>query len=267
MKKEDVEFLKFEKVLFSINLKKKKHRWSSVSFESQEVALNYWDSLSLAAKIRLVSSKRWNHYPVTSYSEHSKKRFGSIVLRIVDRLVNKYDEKEVSALSKKAEGVFALCFIDKLPSSFRLKMAKRLKTSKDSRVRTRCARILPASQIRDMVEDKSYNVRNIAITRIGFDNCYSRFVPRAIKEPLYEGDKSTYIGQWYAGKAIRHADKSEVTHLIDQAKTLDPEDVKSLYMLTEVIRKCSAEEALYLLNLSKANRWLDSALREKFGND
>lgn len=267
MKKENLEFSKFERVLLSIKMQKKKHRWSRVYFEGQEVAFEYWDSLSLAAKKRLVSSKRWNHYPMTSYSEHSKKRFGSIVLKIVDNIINKYDEKEISALSKEAEGVFAIYLIDALPSSIRLKMAKRLKASKDSRIRARCAKILPTSQIRDMTEDKSYNVRNVAITRIGFDNCYSRFLPRSVQTPIYEGHKSEYIGQWYAAKAIKCAEKSEITHLIDQAKMLEADDAKSLYMLTEVIRKCSEEEALYLLNLSKASRWIDRALREKLGND
>ena len=238
--------------------------WRGLEFTCIGTPIALWNSMSLREKAKVVSDSRWNHYPMTSYSESSPKRFGVIIGKIVRGAINKNDNSELSMLSKKSEGVFALYTLDNTHSSVRLKMAKRLFKSSDTRVRTRCARILPVNYMRRLLNDKSYSVKNIAINRIGFDNCYKDFIPKTISED----SNDDYFRNWLVRQALSLGDHDEIKNLIDEAKTLSYSDIRdnaSEMKVAALIRRMSKEDCLYIMHLTDYSNYMQRILRDKIG--
>tara|TARA_Y100000287_G_scaffold185814_2_gene190180 strand:- start:3183 stop:3983 length:801 start_codon:yes stop_codon:yes gene_type:complete len=243
----------------------KEVKWSSLNFSDIDVVVDLWNKMSARSKAKVVSDLRWNHYPIVSYSKYSKKRFGLIIKHLVLDAFEKCDQDTLNVLEKKSEGVFAINTLDNATSSVRVRMAKRLLNSKDYRVRTRCARILPVKNLNRMIEDKHYSVRNIVITRIGMDNCYKDFIPDTICEPKTRNSEYWYK-RWLNRNAIRLSERSELTGLIQEARNLDTDKVdlsKIESMLSCLIDRLTPEEAIYFMGLGEESRYIKSSLERK----
>ncbi len=257
-KKKNNQYDKFKSILLKV--KTEKQSYYRIGFKGVEEVYRYWDNLSSRSKRMVMSDSRWNHYPMHSYTAKSKKRFGFILGEIVSRAVMSGDPKQMNDFVGKAEGVFALYALDKTTSKNRIKMAKRLASSPDARIRTRCARILPHNLLSTLLEDKNYNVRNIALMRVGMDNCYKKYIPNS------PTDRDNWYGSWLGRQAIRLASKSELEPLIEKAKDMSKDDVsRSDLLLATLVERLTPEEALYMMNLSSENAYLQRAFESKFG--
>ncbi len=255
-------YQKFQLALLKTEVKEK--RWQGLIFSNIEPALDLWDSMSSRSKGKVVSDSRWNHYPMNSYTKHSKKRFGHIVNMLVKRALDENNPDTLRVLANKSEGVFAIHLLDQAVSSVRIKMAKRLINSADSRVRTRCARILPVKYMTQMLEDKNYSVRNIAITRVGIDNCYKDFIPSTIGPMVKDGQY--WYTNWLNRQALRLSDKEDLLSLIEEAKNLDTSRVNLSgvdLILSALISRLTPEEALYFMGLGEENHYIKRALQQK----
>jgi hypothetical protein len=257
----------YEKFLKALNLASTndERRWSGLTFNNTEKVFEAWEAMSSRSKAKLVSDSRWNHYPLMSYTKTSGKRFGILINEVVRRALSCQREEEVRPLTNSSNGVWAVFMLDNAHSSIRLKMAKRLRNSPDVRIRTRCAKILPVSFLRPMLNDKKYSVRNMAMTRIGVDNCYNNFLPSSLAASETGGNR-WYMG-WLNRQAIHLAEPEEFAVLIEQAKELDPATElhnSSMEMIvTALISRMSPEEALYFMNLRNAGNRISMELERK----
>lgn len=255
-------YQKFYRTLYKTDVQDQ--RWQGLVFTNLEPAMKLWKSMSSRAKGKVVSDSRWNHYPMCSYTKSSKKRFGRVVQMIVQGAIDQNDVDTLRVLANKSEGVFAIHMLDQATSKVRIKMAKRLSKSRDTRVRTRCARILPVSFMGEMLKDKSYSVRNIAIMRVGMDNCYKDFIPSTL-EPKKKDGIFWYMS-WLNRQALRLSDKEELISLIDEARSLDADkaNVSGIDMIVSaLIKRLTQEEALYFMGLGEDNPYIKRALQEK----
>lgn len=255
-------YRKFYQALYKTDVEDQ--RWRGLIFTNLEPVMELWNSMSSRAKGKVVSDSRWNHYPMCSYTKSSKKRFGRVVQSIVEKAIDQNDAETLRVLANKSEGVFAIYMLDQTTSKVRIKMAKRLCKSRDPRVRTRCARILPVSFMGEMLKDKSYSVRNIAIMRVGMDNCYRDFIPSTL-EPQKKDGIFWYMS-WLNRQALRLSDKEELVSLIDEARNLDPDkaNISGIDMIVSaLIKRLTQEEALYFMGLGEENPYIKRALQEK----
>ena len=240
-------------------------RWQGLSFSNTEQVLDTWNAMSSRSKAKLVSDSRWNHYPLTSFTKGSSKRFGVLVYEIVTSALSIQNEDDLRVLTNSSSGVWAIFMLDNAHSSIRLKMAKRLRNSPDTRIRTRCARILPVKFLKPMLDDKKYSVRNMAMTRIGIDNCYQNFLPSSLK-PEKKGSGWWYLS-WLNRQALTLADPEEFAPLIEQAKELDPtielHNSSMEMIVAALINRMSPEEALYFMNLRNAGNRISMELERK----
>jgi hypothetical protein len=234
-----------------LNMTSNTHRWQAVAFSSIDPLLDAWDGLSNRGKIKALKDSRWNHYPLCSWTPGSPKRYGSAIKAFVDRAIS-HSGKDYKLLEKYSEGVFALHTIDSSSSSVRISMAKRLKDSKDTRLRTRSVRILPIKYVPCFLNDKSYSVRNCAIKRLGVDNCYKEFLPKdesSLKANVPDGE-SYYALEWWrkwnSRQAIKLAETSEVEHLFP---LLSKEGLDSS-MVEALLSKIPREDILFYLEKS-----------------
>lgn len=258
----------FKKALLEV--KTKTSGWGGFSFIDPDKPVDLWNSMSNTGKGKLVSDSRWNHYPMQSWTKGSTKKYGLILNTIVSKAISNLDENCLRILTNKSEGVFALFMLDGSPSSIRKKMAKRLYNSPDVRIRTRCARILPIKYMHLLFEDKSYSVRNVAITRVGIDNCYKSFVPESIAD---FGENSRRNGYWHKSwlerQAIRLSDKEELIPLVKEAIMVTSDDLSGSVLeltLVALIQRMSTEECLYLMQLTEHSPYISRAIKEKLGS-
>ena len=238
--------------------------WHGLKFSNIEPTLDLWKSMSTRSKGQVVSDSRWNHYPKWSYTKTSNKRFGRIVSMIIKEAFDSDDKDALRVLANKAEGVFAIHTLDLAPSSMRIKMAKRLKSSRDNRVKTRCVKILPVKYMPEFLRDKSYSVRSVAINRIGFDNCYKSFIPTSLSSP--ERDANYWYRNWLAQQALRLSDKGELSGLIDEAKNIDSAklDGSGLDMIVSaLLSRLTPEESLYFIGLGESSPRIKRVLKQK----
>lgn len=263
-------YVSFTNFLSTLEVKAPSNRWSSVGFEGIEKVIDCWNKMSYADKKRLVSDTRWNHYPLVSYTPRSTKRFGRVVSAIVSSVINGDNNRDKDILSKNSQGVFAVYMLDNSPSAIRLKMSKRLQQSKDVRVRTRCAKILPVHLLKPMLKDKAYSVRNAAITRVGMDNCYQSFLPTDLRDTNSSGDTNIWYQRWLQRQAVSLSTADELKSLASSLRGLEYSEISGSYaadmLISELIKKSSKEEVLYLLGLFGHSRHIDSALSEKIGS-
>ncbi len=220
----------------------KRSRWSAVSFSNNEPLFAAFNSLSRRQKIKAVKDSRWNHYPITSYSSRSKKRYGSALFDLVKTLVVKGGE-DADILINHSSGVIAIMTMDSECAKNRLRMAKRLKFSPDYRLRTRAVKALPHKTLKRHLHrflgDKHYSVSTMAVSRLGMDNCYELLIPSTL-------DRKTW--DWNAYQAVELATYDEVKHLIPDGE----ETFESTYfierVLSMVFEKMPAEEMIYHLD-------------------
>ncbi len=261
-KKSNRSYDRFNEALLKTTVAK--DGWHGLKFLNTEPTLDLWNSMSIRSKGRVVSDSRWNHYPMWSYTKTSKKRFGRIVSTIIKEAFDSDDKDTLRVLTNKAEGVFAIYALDSAPSSMRVKMAKRLKNSPDNRVKTRCAKILPVKYMPDLLHDKSYSVRSVAINRIGLDNCYKSFIPTSLSPS--EGGANYWYRNWLARQALRLSDKGELSGLIDEAKSIDSEELKESgldMIVSALLSRLTPEESLYFIDLGENNPYIKRVLKQK----
>jgi hypothetical protein len=238
--------------------------WGGLSFTNTDRVIDAWNAMSRRSKSKLVSDSRWNHYPLMSYTKGSKKRFGAIINMIVSNSLSQQREADLKPLLNNSSGIWAVFMLDLAPSSARLKIAKRLRKSPDTRVRTRCSKILPVSLLHTMLDDKHYSVRAAAIQRIGIDNCYKAYLPSSLDISRKKHD--WWWQSWLSKQAISLAEPEELTFLVDQAKSLDLEtgDFDSIgALLGALIGRMTPEDALFLMNLKDAGSGVSRALEQK----
>lgn len=245
-----------------------KDGWRGLKFTGLGPAYDLWESMSERSKGKVASDSRWNHYPIYSYTQTSKKRFGYVIGRLVNRALKAQCESQLRTLTNKSEGVFAIHMIDNSPAYIRIKMAKRLYCSPDPRVRTRCARILPVKYLTQMLDDKSYSVRSVALTRIGMDNCYKSFLPSTLAPQDKSG--SYWYNSWLSRQALRLGEKKDLLGLIEEAKGIEISKANLGSMdvvLAALIGRMTQEEALFLMGLGRDNVYIRRALEAKMGWD
>jgi len=237
-----------------------KTRWQSVRFTSIEPLVDAWDKLSYRNKIKALKDSRWNHYPLESWTPTSPKRYGRAIREFVERAIS-HNSDDYKLLEKYSEGVFAVHTIDQSSSSVRISMAKRLKCSKDTRLRTRAVRILPIRYVKYFLNDKHYSVRNCAITRLGVDNCYRDFLPK--DKSSLKSNQSYHSLMWWekwtSKKAIKLAETEEVEHLFPHLSTegLDSSMVEAL------LSKIPREDILFYLEKSDMSAMAQKIISKK----
>jgi hypothetical protein len=249
----------YDEIVYSLNqcpIKSKQYRYANVSFEDISPLFEAWDALSQRQKIKAVKDSRWNHYPLISWTPNSPKRFGEAIGTLVKSIVIKGDE-DSNLLEKHSTGVFAIYMLDTVGANARINMAKRLRKSPDTRIRTRCVKILPPNFLKrymaDFCSDKHYSVRNIAISRFGLDNCYKMLLPKIAddsKLPEYPAGETAYWSRWLCYQAVDLADLEDVKDLLPHLEddSLDDRTVAS------ILKKISKEDILYYLNNSALSR-------------
>jgi len=249
----------YNDIVHSLNqcsMRDRQSRWSSVYYEDISPLLEAWDALSQRQKIKAVKDARWNHYPLTSWTPTSSKRFGEAIGMLVRGIIIKGDE-DSRLLEKHSAGVFAIYMLDNTCANARINMAKRLRKSPDTRVRTRCVKILPANLLRrymeDFFSDNHYSVRNVAISRFGLDNCYKMLLPKIANDsklPEYPMGHVAYWSRWLCYQAIDLASLEDVKDLLPHLEddSLDDRTVES------ILKKISKEDILYHLNNSSLSR-------------
>jgi hypothetical protein len=219
----------------------RKNHWFEIKFDNIDPLMEAWKALSHRQKIKALKDKRWNHYPLSSWTSGSPKRYGSAIKEFVESILLK-DEGDAEILRKHSVGIFAIFTIDLSPSKTRIKVAKRNIASKDARLRGRCAKILPIKYMKYFVNDKNYSIRNTAIRRVGFDNCYNLFLP---SKATLQSLNSYYGGYgWLAYQAIRHASLEEVEELLP----LISSSTFPTRLVESILAKIPKEDILYYLN-------------------
>lgn len=228
-----------------------------IEFSNIDPLIEAWKSMSYRAKRKAVSDSRWNYYPLYSHSRLSPRRYGNAIYRFVNYILSSEDEESIKALTLASEGAFAVHTIDSGSSSQRISMAKRLMKSKDTRVRTRVARILPQKFLPKMMEDKHYSVRNIAVNRVGMDNCYKRYIPSDLS---MHGDWGI---RYLNNEAIKIAEKSEIEHLIDKARDASEFDWFGERVLGSILKKLSKEEIVFMLDKANISHNISNIIKDK----
>lgn len=268
MRKKNKHYDSFSKSLQDVGTKTS--GWGGFVFVDPEKPIKYWNSLSDFAKRKIVSDSRWNHYPMKSWTKSSRKKYGEILDSIVSGAISNLNKDDLNVLTNSSQGVFALFMLDRSPSSIRIKMAKRLYKSPDVRIRTRCARILPIKYMPFLIEDKSYSVRNTAITRVGFDNCYKGFIPESIAEdPTKTKTQNWWYRNWLERQALRLCDRDELKSLVEEAKLLTVDNLSSSSFelkLAALLDRMSPEECLYFMEFTKHSTYIERAIKNKLSS-
>lgn len=228
-----------------------------IEFSDISPLIEAWKSMSYRAKRKAVSDSRWNYYPLYSHSRFSPKRYGSAIYRLANHVLSSGDKEGIRALTLASEGVFAVHTIDSGSSSQRISMSKRLMKSKDPRVRTRAARILPQRFLPEMMGDKHYSVRNIAINRVGMDNCYRRYIPSDLSMGNDWGIR------WLNNEAVKIADRGEIEHLIDEIKDTTEFDWYGQRILSSILKKLSREEIVFMLDKADISHDISNIIKDK----
>jgi len=219
----------------------RKSQWAEISFDNITPLTEAWNALSHRRKIKAIKDKRWNHYPLSSWTPASSKRYGGAIQELVESILLK-DEDDAEILRSHSTGIFAIFTIDLSPSKARIKVAKRNIASKDTRLRGRCAKILPVKYMKHFVNDNNYAIRSTAIRRVGFDNCYSMFLP---SKTTLQSMNTFYGGVgWLAYQAIRRASLDEVEELLP----LMSSDTFPTRLVESILAKIPKEDILYYLN-------------------
>lgn len=231
--------------------------YGGVRFTGIDPAIEVWDSMSYRAKRSAVSDSRWNHYPLYSYSRMRPNRYGHAISMLVDYILVSGDEDGVKALTFASEGVFAVHAMDKANSSQRISIAKRLLSSKDVRIRTRAAKILPYKYLKPMLGDSNYSVRNMALRRIGIDNCYKQYIPSD-----FNSDSNWDI-KYLEKTSVQCADKNEVLHLIQKAKETSDFNWTDRAMLESLLKKLTKEEIIFMIDKAGLSDSISDLIRLK----
>jgi len=222
----------FLKELTKISIERR--GWSK-TYHNVSSIYDYWDSCSLAERKRIISFKSWNYYPTEVYGlkPRTPKVYGPILWDLIRyRILHSTEDKKL--LIRHSEGLIALIAFEYVSAKEKIRMAKRLITSKDKRLKNRAASILPINQIRSALNDSDWSVRNKAIKRIGFENCYKEFIPESLLSL-----PSTYR-LWHTRQAMNMATYEEVKHLIDEL-----DDNVSDWIAAALISKIPKDKILY----------------------
>ena len=209
-----------------------------------EKTCNYLSSLSDRELSKLVSDKYWNKYPFyTCWPKRTDLRsYGSTIGSVVHEMCQ-YDSRVKDILVRKSDGIFLSYTIDYTFGKDRLKASSRALKSKDNRARLRSARVLPIRKIKGLITDSNSSIRNLALKRIGIDNC---------AESLLD-DKST----WIRTKAIMASDTLTDEYIKEEIARLetssDPDGWEASIEMLALVKKLSDEELLYFLDLG--DRW------------
>ncbi len=206
-----------------------------------QAAKRFTLNLSTSRFKSLVKDKYWNNYPSWSESNPNKrKRLGSAICFAIRELCL-YSSEKRDILINHSEGLFLNETIASLTGKDRLRACARGIKSSDTRVRLKAARNLPVSRIKKMLSDRSLSVRNLAIKRIGIDNC---------SEDLLE-DENMLIR--YRGIESSDIPPEKLKLLLDRYMTSDESDNELWclgYIRRALLKKCSDEQLLYFLNLN-----------------
>lgn len=248
--------------------------WGGVMFSDITPLIDTWDSLSHRGKIKAVKDIRWNRYPLISYTATSSKRYGSAICELIRVIRNRGHDKDLSVLRNHSVGIFAIYTLNAETAKNRISMAKRLKASKDVRLRTRCVRILPVKYMSDFMSDPHYSVRNMAITRIGIENCYTSFIPKDITCPAAPDSWGMgWYEAWKYAKAIDLSEKKEIKHLVSQLKDLTSEELGDWENLAykdriveALLRKLSVDDILYCMDYISHSSTARSIIADKLSN-
>jgi hypothetical protein len=230
-------------------VKKRTSNWQYIRFEDITPLIKAWDSLSHRQKIKAVKDTRWNHYPLSSWTAYSDKRYGDAISQLVRKIFLKQKD-DLKILEKHSVGIFAIFLIDQAQSSTRISMAKRLMNSKDKRIRTRCVSILPLKYLHHFINDNYYSVRNRAVSRIGLDNCYSSFLPEE------EYAKSRGLGNWMTYKAVKRASFDDVADLLPDLSGGKLPD----RLVSAILEKIPTEDILYYLDVRGRSNWSSGSI-------
>lgn len=223
----------FKEHLHKIDVKREK--WI-IKYSNESVIYDYWDSISLAEKKRIVSCKSWNNYPTEKWTIRGPlvKPYGRILREMV-RFYSLSSSKDKDIFIKHAEGIFALFMFEYATSKDKLRMANRLVKSKDKRLKTRAISALPASKLWWALSDSDYSVVAKAVSKIGFENCYREFLP----EPKAVRQNKPGIG-WYSRMALRFAEYEEVKEHICNITEETPD-----YIASELLSKVKSKDIFY----------------------
>jgi hypothetical protein len=192
----------------------------------------------------LISDRYWHRYPFyLCYPGKSGNRsYGQIIGTIIHELCE-YDSRVRKILVENSDGIFLSYTIDFTTGKDRIKASCKALKSNDTRARLRSAKVLPVSKVRRLITDPNSSVRNVAIKRIGIDNCAESLVD----------DKSS----WIRARAIMATDSLSDKDIRDRISSLkDVKDAGNWYRSWEMlalIQKLSDEELLYFLDLG--DRW------------
>ena len=259
MRKKNIAYEQFTFKLKRLQQATGRSHWNPIKFQTIDPLISVWDSMSKRKKINLLKDSRWNHYPLASYTSTSPKKYGSAIQEFVLRLLDKGGDDK-SILESHSVGVFAIHAIDNSSSSVRRKMAKRLRSSKDTRLRTRSVKILPISSMPYFLKDPCYRVRSHAITRLGFDNCYKEFLPSDDSEPK---DRERWWFNWFQTKAVRLAEVNEVESLMPILSEDNPEEKLNPRTIEALLKKIPREDIIFYLQNSKLSPRAEKIISRK----
>tara|TARA_B100001094_G_scaffold40487_1_gene35162 strand:+ start:5824 stop:6603 length:780 start_codon:yes stop_codon:yes gene_type:complete len=216
-------------------------KWHVPKFLNEEPIYRYWNSISWAEKKRIVSCTTWNCYPAETWhwSGGSAKLYGPVLRKMI-RFYSLSSPRDREVFVKHSQGVLSVMMFDIATHSERLKMANRLSRSKDKRIKGRALSILPVSKIRWALHDSNYSVRNKAVARIGFENCYKEFLPK----PSEIGSCLTL--SWVMQNALQMADYIDVVEHIENITEETPDYIASI-----LISKIPREDILYYVDKHK----------------
>lgn len=215
-------------------------RWS-INYSNESVIYEYWNSISLAEKRRIVSCTSWNYYPaeVWGRASRSKKPYGPLLAQMV-KFYSLSSPRDREIFIKHSQGVFSVLMFDIGTHKEKLKLANRLARSKDKRIKGRALSVLPLDKIRWALHDSDYSVRNKAIIRIGFSNCYKELLPK----PSSVGGRNRV--SWRERRALLFADYEDVIEHINNITEETPD-----YIASTLISKIPKKDILYYLDKQK----------------
>lgn len=228
---------------FQKHLSKVKVIWKgwNIDYSNESVIYEYWNSISLAEKKRIVSCTSWNNYPAEVWGRPGrlKKPYGPILAQMV-KFYSLSSPRDREIFVKNSEGVFSVLMFDIGTYKEKLKLANRLAGSKDKRIKGRALSVLPVDKIRWALHDSDYSARKKAVTRIGFSNCYKEFLPK----PSSVGGRNRV--SWWERRALLFADYEDVIEHINNITEETPDHIAST-----LISKIPKKDILYYLDKQK----------------
>ena len=214
-------YREFQKHLSKVKITRK--RWH-INYSNESAIYEYWNSISLAEKRRIVSCTSWNHYPAEVWGGSiPKKPYGPLLAKMI-KFYSLSSPKDREIFVKHSQGVISVLMFDIGTHKEKLKLANRLARSKDKRIKGRALSILPVEKIRWALHDTDYSARNKAVTRIGFSNCYKELLPK----PSSVGSRNRV--SWWERRALLLADYEDVVEHINNITEDTPDYITSILM-------------------------------------